>query len=160
MPPIAELLALPAFLFVSAWGALKILVDLIDRLNSIRNFALGIGKEASLVPASQRKQLFISDWFALAIGLAIALFIFMAVFWLIPVLYEELKTANTTNGLIMVLGKETCWKLTHLETACYAYALLGMFALVAHLCFAFLDCRLVFKELRKAIENSEPRSLD
>lgn len=128
-------LTFPIFLLVSTWGLLKTILDVLDRLNTMRNFSLGISKEASGVDRNLRLYIFYSDWVPVYIGLFFAVAIFAAVYFMVPMMIREMSKHSRGQHAVWVhaLMAPAFGHFSHLEIACYCLGLLAAFVAVAHL---------------------------
>src|SRR5580693_209410 len=87
---ISGYLTFPIFLLISTWGLLKTILDVLERLNNMRNFVLGIPKEAHDVDRDLRRYIFFSDWVPVYFGLFFAVAIFAAVYFMVPRIFQEM----------------------------------------------------------------------
>jgi hypothetical protein len=135
MKDLGGYLGIPVFLLVSTWGLLKTILDVIERLNKIRDFALGIPKDSRDVPPEIRRQIFYSDWVPLYVGLAIAVAIFAAVFFMIPAIFRDMHehAKGEQADWAKALMARSFFGLSHIQLACYGLSMLAAFTCVAHL---------------------------
>ncbi len=150
MNEISGFLGIPIFLLVSSWGMFRFVLDVIDRLNKIRDFCLGYSEESKGFPASIRYRIFMNDWVPLAFGLLVATFVFAAVFFMMPSLFAA---ANATGSLAAnawftaLQGPSFIPACTHLELASYGIGALGIFSGTAHGFFAVFDYLVIKKTI-------------
>jgi|SRR5580704_1041858 hypothetical protein len=134
-------LTFPIFVLVSTWGLLKTIVDVLERLNNMRNFSLGMSKEAQAVPKDLRLFIFRSDWVPLYIGLTVAVVIFACVYLLIPRMFREMSADSRVRHAAWARalnGRAFCG-LSHLQVACYSLGGLAAFVAIAHLIAGWCD---------------------
>lgn len=145
MKEMGAYLGLPVFLLVSIWGALSTVAEMTDKLNKMRNSALGLAEGERAIPKELRYEIFKNDWIPLWICLVIAVAVLAAIFCLIPALFKSMH--KQSKGDVAVWAKalmETVrFGFTHLEIACYGLGLLALVACLAILLAGLSDLEMV-----------------
>ena len=145
MKEMGAYLGLPIFLLVSIWGALSAVVEMTEKLNKMRNFALGLTDVERAIPKDLRYEIFKNDWIPLWICLVVAVAVLAAIFFLVPALFKSMH--EQAKGEVAVwaraLMKTVRLGFTHLEIACYGLGSLAMIACVAILLAGLSDLGMV-----------------
>ena len=149
MKEISGYLGIPIFLLVSSWGAMKTVLEVIEKLNGIRNFALGLGELAQNADNDMKRMIFYNDWIPLALGLFLFLIVFAAVFAMIPMIFKVMHEGASGDELRWsnALLQKAFWKVSHIQFACYGFSLLSVFVALAHLVAGISDWYLVESKL-------------
>jgi hypothetical protein len=159
MKEMGAYLGLPIFLLVSVWGALSTVVEMTEKLNRMRNSALGLSESDRAVPLDLRYEIFKNDWIGLWLCVIAALIVLAAIFLLIPALFKAMHKQSKGEVAVWAraLMEPVRFGFTHLEIACYGIGFLAFAACVAMLCAGLSDLALVRnRALPQTVEKSSP----
>lgn len=161
MKEMGAYLGLPIFLLVSVWGALSTVVEMTEKLNRMRDSALGLSESDRAVPLDLRYEIFKNDWIGLWLCIIAALIVLAAIFLLIPALFKAMHKQSKGESAVWAkaLMEPVRFGFTHLEIACYGIGLLAFAACAALLVAGLSDLALVRnRALPQTVENTVEKS--
>ena len=162
MKEIGTYLGLPIFLMVSTWGALSSVVDMTEKLNRMRNSALGLTEADKAIPFDLRYDIFKNDWIPLWICVIGALAILAAIFFLIPALFKTMHQHSKGDeaSCARALMAPVRFGFTHIEISCYGLGLLALVACLAVILAGAADLKMVREKALRPSENLQTNRLE